>query len=221
MAINSNGIIYYKLDANAHGYTGDITKNNGLRGEEIDGNFYFLRGHDIESMSFDENNNLILKRYNGNTIITEIPNNNTNILKNVYLDTTDENNPLLVFVFETETNEETIKVPVKELLTVYKPGNGIELNENTISIQLDEKSDDYLSVSDNGIKLYGVSNAIENLTNQIQLLTDELIKTKNELSELKAKCITEIKGNDNEISVTVTDNVATVGFASDTYFIAG
>ena len=142
MAINPNGIIYYKLDANAHGYDGDITKNNGLRGEEIDGNFYFLRGHDIESMSFEKNGNLILKRYDGNVLTTEIPN-NTNILKNVYLDTTDENNPLLVFVFETETNEETIKVPVKELLTVYKPGNGIQLNENIISVRLDEKSDEY------------------------------------------------------------------------------
>ena len=171
-------------------------------------------------MSFEKNGNLILKRYDGNVLTTEIPN-NTNILKNVYLDTTDENNPLLVFVFETETNEETIKVPVKELLTVYKPGNGIQLNENIISVRLDEKSDEYLSVSDNGIKLYGISNAIENLTNQIQSLTDELIKTKNELSELKSKCITEIKGSENEISVTVTDNVATVGFASDTYFIAG
>ena len=55
MAANLNGIIYYKLDANTHGYSGDITKNSGLRGEEIDGNFAFLRGHDIEKIHFDEN----------------------------------------------------------------------------------------------------------------------------------------------------------------------
>ena len=65
MATNINGLIYYKLDANAHGYTGDITKNCGLRGEEIDGNFNFLRGNDIKSISFDENGTMYLTKYNG------------------------------------------------------------------------------------------------------------------------------------------------------------
>lgn len=65
MATNINGLIYYKLDANAHGYTGDITKNCGLRGEEIDGNFNFLRGNDIKSISFDENGTVYLTKYNG------------------------------------------------------------------------------------------------------------------------------------------------------------
>ena len=64
MAANINGLIYYKLDANVHGYPGDITKNCGLRGEEIDGNFGFLRGHDIKSISFDEKGTMYLTRYN-------------------------------------------------------------------------------------------------------------------------------------------------------------
>ena len=29
MAANVNGLIYYKLDANVHGFPGDITKNCG------------------------------------------------------------------------------------------------------------------------------------------------------------------------------------------------
>ena len=68
MAANINGLIYYKLDSDVHGYPGDITKNCGLRGEEIDGNFNFLRGHDIKSFSFDENGTLCLTRYNGDII---------------------------------------------------------------------------------------------------------------------------------------------------------
>ena len=59
MATNINGLIYYKLDASVHGFPGDITKNCGLRGEEIDGNFNFLRAQDIQSISFDENGTLI------------------------------------------------------------------------------------------------------------------------------------------------------------------
>ena len=65
MAIETNGVIYYKLDSNIHGYKGDITKNCGLRGEEIDGNFNFLRGQDIETISFNEKGELVIKRYNG------------------------------------------------------------------------------------------------------------------------------------------------------------
>ena len=68
MAANINGLIYYKLDANVHGFPGDITKNCGLRGEEIDGNFSFLRGHDIKSVSFDESGTMYLTRYNGEII---------------------------------------------------------------------------------------------------------------------------------------------------------
>ena len=48
-----------------HMVTGDITKNCGLRGEEIDGNFNFLRGNDIKSISFDENGTMYLTKYNG------------------------------------------------------------------------------------------------------------------------------------------------------------
>jgi uncharacterized protein (TIGR02145 family) len=65
MATNTNGLIYYKLDANLHGYSGDITKNCGLRGEEIDGNFNFLRGNDIKSIQFDEKGTMFLTKYNG------------------------------------------------------------------------------------------------------------------------------------------------------------
>ena len=65
---NINGIIYYKLDAETKGYVGDITKNCGLKGEEIDGNFNFLRGHDIETISFDESGNMLITRYNGEVL---------------------------------------------------------------------------------------------------------------------------------------------------------
>ena len=47
-----------------------LLKNCGLKGEEIDGNFNFLRGHDIESISFDENDNLVIKRYDGSVLTT-------------------------------------------------------------------------------------------------------------------------------------------------------
>lgn len=72
MSTNNNGLIYYKLDSELHGYNGDITKNCGLRGEEIDGNFNFLRGNDIEKIEFDENGTLLITKYNGDAISASI-----------------------------------------------------------------------------------------------------------------------------------------------------
>lgn len=70
MSTNVNGIIYYKLDAEVNGYVGDITKNCGLRGEEIDHNFNFLRGSDIAEVFIDKDGVLNLKRYNGDILST-------------------------------------------------------------------------------------------------------------------------------------------------------
>ena len=54
-----NGITYFKLMSE---FEGDYTKNCGLFGEEIDANFYFLRGYDIESIDINENRELIINR---------------------------------------------------------------------------------------------------------------------------------------------------------------
>lgn len=73
MATNISGLTYYKLDASLHGYPGDITKNCALRGEEVDGNFNFLRGQDIKELSIDEKGNLYLTRYDGEVIFAKQP----------------------------------------------------------------------------------------------------------------------------------------------------
>lgn len=64
-----NGIKYFKLQSP---YPGDYTKNCGLLGPEIDENFFFLRGYDIESIEIDENRNLILTRVDGDVLTVDI-----------------------------------------------------------------------------------------------------------------------------------------------------
>lgn len=54
-----DGVTYFKLKSE---FEGDYTKNCGLLGEEIDKNFYFLRGYDIESIYVDEERNLVINR---------------------------------------------------------------------------------------------------------------------------------------------------------------
>ena len=72
MAIENKGIIYYKLDNEFH-YDGDYTKNSGLTGGEIDGNFHFLRGYDISSFELSENKDkLTIRRINGEIIDIDV-----------------------------------------------------------------------------------------------------------------------------------------------------
>lgn len=54
-----DGVTYFKLKSE---FDGDYTKNCGLLGEEIDENFYFLRGNDIDNVYVDNDRNLIIER---------------------------------------------------------------------------------------------------------------------------------------------------------------
>ena len=66
-----NGITYFKLRSE---FPGDYTKNCGLLGNEIDENFYFLRGYDIKEVSYDpETKILTIKRVDDDYEPIEIP----------------------------------------------------------------------------------------------------------------------------------------------------
>lgn len=75
MATENKGVIYYKLDPDYH-YEGDYTKNCGLNGGEIDGNFHFLRGYDISEMGLSKDREeLVLTRFNGDKLSVNLKEN--------------------------------------------------------------------------------------------------------------------------------------------------
>lgn len=65
----------------------------------------------------------------------------------------------LVFTFNTD---EVIELDVKDLIDVYSAGDGLQLVENVFSIKRDPSSDNFLTISPDGIKISGVQTAIEN-----------------------------------------------------------
>jgi predicted nucleic acid-binding Zn-ribbon protein len=66
MSENINGVTYYGLTSE---YDGDVTKGCGLTAAEIDSNFHFLRGKEIVSLNWDEEENLFtIKLLNGDII---------------------------------------------------------------------------------------------------------------------------------------------------------
>lgn len=65
--MNDLKVTYYKLISD---YKHDVTKNCGLTGQEVDTNFYFLRGYDIVDGYVDSyNNSLVFTRVNGDKLV--------------------------------------------------------------------------------------------------------------------------------------------------------
>lgn len=83
------------------------------------------------------------------------------MLDTIKFDTTDAENPKLVFTFNTSAGKEAISINVKELIDVYVAGNGIEINNNVISVKIDVTGERFLTVSNEGIKLNGIQSAID------------------------------------------------------------
>ena len=54
-----NGVTYFKLKSE---FDGDYTKNCGLLAEELDENFYFLRGYDIEDVRLIDEGKIMITR---------------------------------------------------------------------------------------------------------------------------------------------------------------
>jgi len=65
-----NGITYFKLMSPKYG--DDKTKGCALTGAEVDANFNFLRGYDIESIELVGQSGIEFKRVNGDTKIIDL-----------------------------------------------------------------------------------------------------------------------------------------------------
>lgn len=72
--------------------------------------------------------------------------------------------------------EDTIYVNVSDLIDVYYGGNGINIENNTVSIKIDGDSEAFLTVGENGIKLDGVQQAIDDAIEAAKLHESDGIK---------------------------------------------
>lgn len=66
-------------------------------------------------------------------------------------------------------NDNVIYINAKNLVDVYTSGNGITIVNNEISVKLDESGEAFLTVGENGLKLYGVQTAIDNAIAAVKL----------------------------------------------------
>ena len=72
----------------------------------------------------------------------------------------------LVFVYQlADGKENTVKVDVSAFLHESEYGNGLQVVEHVVSVKRDDASENFLSVSENGIKVSGVQTAINTAVN--------------------------------------------------------
>lgn len=101
---------------------------------------------------------------------------------------------------------ELVKIDVSKFLKEAEFKNGLEVAANgVVSVKIDDASESFLSVSENGVKLSGVQNAI-NTT--IDSLAGEV--TSNTVAGVATKVSTS-KGKVSAVEVTVADNAVTAG----------
>ena len=71
----------------------------------------------------------------------------------------DENTKELVIVFNEEKSD-VVRIPLDKIIDVTEAGNGLVQNEGKFHVLIDPQSEDYLSVSQSGVKVSGVNDAI-------------------------------------------------------------
>lgn len=64
--------------------------------------------------------------------------------------------------YVNEIHDKWLYIDVTTLIDEYTAGNGIAITGNKISVVIDPTSENFLSISENGVKLSGVQNAIDN-----------------------------------------------------------
>lgn len=85
-------------------------------------------------------------------------------------------------IIANSTNEH-IYIPVSELVNAYIAGNGLALDGSTFYAKKDATSEDYLTISKDGIKISGIDRALEGKVNKEEgkslVLTTEITKLEN------------------------------------------
>lgn len=128
-------------------------------------------------------------------------------LKSAEYDATSKN---LIFVFETSDGTVTTNVNVSDLVDTYTAGNGLILNENQFAVKINEDSESYLTISEEGIKLLGIDTKFAETTANAKSYTDEQVlveKTAREAKDVELEATLENKANASDVyTKTEIDN---------------
>lgn len=129
----------------------------------------------IDSVKIEKDSTSDLK-YNllvDGKVVSEINIPKDQFLKDVVYD---GGNKQIVFTFETSDGTKVSNVDVSDLVDTYTAGDGLKLTDNKFSVVIEEHSEEYLKVTENGIMLTGVKAALDAkaTTDSVKELSDKI-----------------------------------------------
>lgn len=77
------------------------------------------------------------------------------------------------FTFETENGDKTVSVDVSDLVDIYTAGVGLGMEQNQFFVKIDESTESYISVTENGIKITGIDEIISTINDKISQETEQ------------------------------------------------
>lgn len=115
----------------------------------------------------------------------------------------DKENHTLVITWNTDAGSKVTKIDLSNLIDIYTAGNGIEVSDKgVISIKLDEATQSYLVLSENGLKLENVDGSHIELGKAIKDDKEEEVASTEKVTDVLATIFSTLKDvEDSAISV--------------------
>ncbi len=109
-----------------------------------------------------------------------------NIPQDTFLDNVEfnSNTNSIDFIFNTASGKSNVSVNIGSLVDTYTNGDGLNLSNNQFSLKIDTDSEGYLTISNKGIKLSGISSAINTVQNN---LDNYSTSNNTEITNIKSK----------------------------------
>lgn len=79
----------------------------------------------------------------------------------------------LDFVFITDSGEQEVSVDVSDLVDVYEAGDGLHMDGNTFSINIDPNTQPYMKVTASGVSIVGVDEALAKKVEWVDIATED------------------------------------------------
>lgn len=143
-------------------------------------------------------------------------------LKSITLEGAEGGKQELVYTYTlADGNDEEVRVDVSKFLAEAEFKNGLEVSlvDGTVSVKIDEASENFLTVSESGVKLSGVQNAIDSKVSGLNANVSSAEGGKVKVNVVEANgVITGVTVTESDIASAkeLDDLEALVGTASDT-----
>lgn len=85
----------------------------------------------------------------------------------------DSTSKKLTFIFEVGGSEKTVDIDIADLVDTYVAGNGLSLTDNVFSVKIAVGSESYLTLTEDGLMLIGIDEALSKKANSDDVYTKE------------------------------------------------